>query len=38
LKSYVVEYLEEACFEAYSDAYRVVRLFADNGNIRWEIS
>ncbi|TAE12336.1 MAG: AAA family ATPase [Bacteroidetes bacterium] len=38
LKSYVVEYLEEACFEAYSDAYRVVRLFADNGHIRWEIS
>ncbi len=37
LKSYVVEYLEEACFQAYSEAYRTVHIFADNGAIRWEL-
>jgi ATP-dependent Clp protease ATP-binding subunit ClpX len=37
LKSYIVEYLEDACFEAYSGAYRSITLQVKDGNIVWEI-
>jgi len=37
LKSYVVEYLEEACFEAYSGVYKTIRLYTQDDTIRWEV-
>jgi ATP-dependent Clp protease ATP-binding subunit ClpX len=38
LKSYVVEYLEEACFDAYSDTFKNLRLYVKNGAIHWDLS
>ncbi|MDX2302885.1 MAG: AAA family ATPase [Microscillaceae bacterium] len=37
LKSYIVEYLEEACFEVYSSEKRSIRLFTEKDQIAWEI-
>jgi ATP-dependent Clp protease ATP-binding subunit ClpX len=38
LKSYIVEFLEEACFEAYSGAYRQMRIYAQGDAIAWDVS
>jgi len=38
LKSYLVEYLEEACFEIYSDKYKYLRLFVKNDEIAWDMN
>ena len=37
LKSYIVEYLEDACFEAYSSDCKLIRLFTKAQNIQWEL-
>ncbi len=37
LKSYLVEYLEDACFEAYSSDAKIIRLYTQNESIAWEI-
>lgn len=37
LKSYVVEYLEEACFEVYSSDKKNIRLFVEQDTIQWAV-
>ncbi len=37
LKSYIVEYLEDACFEIYSSDKRNIRLYKSEEQIAWEI-
>jgi len=37
LKSYVVEFLEDACFEVYSSEKRNIKLFSKEGAIHWEV-
>lgn len=37
LKSYIVEYLEDACFEAYSFHKKHIRLFIEKNEIAWAV-